>query len=123
MELVNDVDPDHIKLIAERAAWEAVNKARDEDTIRIEAAVTRGINAFFAQQEIKPEHWVYLRLQLKEREDNWSAVRKTVINLLLAGALVVGGQALWQSVAAKILAADQGRPANRSGAPTPEGQP
>jgi len=123
MELVTDVDPDHIKLIAERAAWEAVNKAREEDTVRIEAAVTRGINAFFAQQEIKPEHWAYLRLQLKEREDNWSAVRKTIINLLLAGALVVGGQALWQSVAAKILAADQGRPAHRSGTPTPEGQP
>lgn len=100
------MDPDHVKLLAEQAAWAALEKDRRDQEMRVEAAVTRGIEAFFNKHEIKPEHWLFLRLQLKEREDSWGIVKRTVIALLLVSALTFGGLALWEKVTTMVLAAD-----------------
>lgn len=117
------VESEHIRLLADQAAWAAIEKDREAQNLRVEAAVVRGIEAFFAKNELKPEHWIYLRLQLKEREESWGLVKRTLVAMILTCALTFGGLAVWEKVASTILASDQQRgQQHRSGQPAPEGQ-
>jgi len=123
MELVGpDVDEAHAELIAERAAWAAIRQHQADGIAAVRSAVRDEIQAYFREQQITPDHWLYLRLELAERRETWGTIRKTAIGIILAAALAFGGNALWESAAAKILAADNSRSGGniRAQGPTPE---
>lgn len=100
------MEESHVRLLAQEQAWIAIRQARDEDAAHTTAAVHAGIESFFAKYELTPEHWILLRLQLQERKENWGTARKSIIGIILAAALLFGGQSLWEKAAAKIIAAD-----------------
>lgn len=115
------LDPEHVKLIAEQAAWAALEKDRKDHDLRTEAAVARGMQAVFDKYGIMPEHLVWIRLQYQQEKDNWNIVRRVVFGTILVAVLTFGWNAGRDYLANKVLAPDNQRNGHQRQQATTEG--
>lgn len=87
---------------------EGMPTTREDLKLLIRESSREGMEAFFEQHGLKPEHWVFVRLQYEQQRNEWSLVRRTVIAIVLSAMLVVGWRTGYDAFMARVVADSRG---------------
>lgn len=71
--------------------------------LKVAAAVKRGMNEYFNEFGVTPDHWAWLRRQKVKSDNDGGLVRRVAITVVLTAAFVFGVNAVTDYAAKKTM--------------------